>query len=167
MRTAALEVEQTEAPQVVTDENGNSTITLTFQTSADVNALSVTDKNGNPVDSQGLDITSTTIDDDTKEWTVKITVTDNGDYAFLIAGVYENGYVDNTKAQEVSVTVQSPADDTPDSPEDPDIPEDDTEDNTTGDVINPTMGILDIIMQIIREIIEILTSIFSSSGLNV
>ena len=165
MRTAALEVEQTEAPRVATDENGNSTVTMTFRTSADVDSLSVTDKNGSPVDSQSLDITSTTIDDDTKEWTVKITVTDEGDYTFLIAGVYENGYVDNAKAQEVSVTVEMPTDD--DTPDEPDIPEDDTEDDTTGDVINPTMGILDTIIQIIREIIEILTSIFSSTGINV
>ncbi len=165
MRTAALDVEQTEAPRVVTDESGNSTITMTLQTSADVDALSVTDKNGNPVDSQSLDITSDTVDDETMEWTVKITVTDEGEYTFLIAGVYENGYVDSSKAQEVSVTVEKPADD--ETPDEPDIPEDDTEDDTTGDVIDPTMGILDTIIQIIREIIEILKSIFSSTGINV
>jgi len=109
MRTAALDVEQTQEPEVVTDEQGNSVITIKLRTQADVSSLVVTDENGNPVDSKNVEFTASQVEgEDAVEWTVKIATDKIGAQTYTVAGAYENGYTDYSKAVTVTVTVEAP-----------------------------------------------------------
>ncbi|MBO5858238.1 MAG: hypothetical protein J6R20_00460, partial [Clostridia bacterium] len=129
MRTAALEVEQTEEPEVVTDEDGNSVINVSLKTSSDVDHLVITDEDGNPISSQNVDIISAPIDgEDSIEWLVTITESKAGTHTFVIAGAYGNGYVDGSKAVTVTVTIEEPEvpEETTTVPEETTKPEDTT-----------------------------------------
>lgn len=133
MRTAALGVEQLCEPEAVTDESGNSVVTIKLRTSSDVASLTVTDEKGAPIDSDSVKVVSSEADEaNAVEWTVTITTDKTGDHIYKVAGVYENGYTDYSKAATVTVTIEAPQEEPPiDVPgDDPENPDDDAFDNT-------------------------------------
>ena len=108
MRTAALDVKSTTEPEVVPNLQGDSVITLKLKTSSDVVSLAVADKNGKAVDKRKVECVATPTENGTSvEWTVNITVSENGVYDYLIAGIYENGYANYSKAETITVTVDT------------------------------------------------------------
>ncbi len=126
MRTAALDIEQTEEPVVVTDEQGNSTVTIKFKTSPDVDSVVVTDESGTPTDPKNVTYTSSAVEgEDAVEWTVTITTDQAGTHVYMIAGAYENGYTDDSKTVTVTVTIEVPVEE--------EQPDDDTDDDDTND----------------------------------
>ena len=111
MRTAALDIEQTEEPSVSQDANGNSVVTIKLNTSKDVDSLIVTDENGTPIPSDMIEFATSYLDDDTVEWEVKITTTEAGEHTYIVTGVYENGYSNTSKSVTVVVDVEEPSND--------------------------------------------------------
>ena len=159
MRTAALDIEQTQEPEVVTDEQGNSTVTIKLRTSADVDSVTVTDENGKPTDPKNVTYTSRALEDeDAVEWTVIITTDKAGTHVYMIAGAYENGYTDGTKAVKVTVTVEPPVvDDPPENEPDtqPDEPDGDDSD----------VSIIDVLISFFRKIVKFILAVFSWLGI--
>ena len=137
MRTAALDVEQIGEPEVVTDENGNSVITLKLRTESEVTSLEVSDEKGRAINPKNIDYSSSPVDgEDTIEWTVTITTDEYGVHTYTVAGAYENGYTDYSKSITVTVTIEAPpVDDPTDDPTDKptDDPTDDPTDKPTDD----------------------------------
>ncbi len=106
MRTAALDIEQAGEPEVSTDADGNSVVSVKLNTSSDVASLVITDKNGNVLSPEQFEAVAQEHEDDgITEWTVNISVTDGGTYTYTVTGVYENGYTDESKAITVVVSV--------------------------------------------------------------
>ena len=109
MRTAALDVEKIEEPEVVTDNQGNSVVTVKIKTTSDVSSVVVTDENGNPGAAEKVECISTPVEgEDALEWTVTFTTDELGTHTYLVAGAYENGYTDMSKAVSVTVTLEKP-----------------------------------------------------------
>ncbi len=109
MRTAALDIEQAGAPEVSTDVDGNSVVSVKLNTSSDVDSLVITDENGNPLSPGQYEYSASENEDENIiEWTVNITVTGSGTFTYLVAGAYENGYTDISKTVSVEVTVEEP-----------------------------------------------------------
>ena len=139
MRTANLDVEQVEEPEIVKDEQGNTVVTVKFRTSSDVDSLVVTDENGEVVSSDKYEAVASPVEgEDAAEWTVTFTENKGGDYTYQIAGAYSNGYTDDEKAVTISFTVETPPVEEPDiDPDDPTVdPDDPTVDPDNPD-INP------------------------------
>ncbi len=132
MRTAALDVEQTLEPEVVTDEQGNSIVTIKLKTSADVASIVVADERGNPINQQNVEYVASAVEgEDAVEWTVTIKTNEVGTHTYLVAGAYENGYTDYSKAVPVTVTIEAPPEvDKPENDPEEDVT-DNTEENTT------------------------------------
>ncbi len=132
MRTAALDVEQTLEPEVVTDEQGNSIVTIKLKTSADVASIVVADEHGNPINRQNVEYVASAVEgEDAVEWTVTIKTNEVGTHTYLVAGAYENGYTDYSKAVPVTVTIEAPPEvDKPENDPEEDVT-DNTEENTT------------------------------------
>ena len=106
MRTAALDIEQAGEPEVSTDADGNSVVSVKLNTSSDVASLVITDKNGNVLSPEQFEAVAQEHEDDgITEWTVNISVTDCGTYTYTVTGAYENGYTDDSKAITVVVSV--------------------------------------------------------------
>ena len=157
MRTAALDIEQTEEPEVVTDEQGNSTVTIKLKTSADVDSIVVTDENGNPIDPKNVTYTSSEVEGETAvEWTVTITTDEAGTHIYMIAGAYENGYTDSSKAVTVTVTVEAPAEEEqPDDEPDTEEPDDD----------NTEPSVKDVVINFFRKVIRFIKMVLSWFGI--
>lgn len=157
MRTAALEVEQTEAPVVATDSQGNSVVTMKLKTSTDVASLEITDEFMNPVELQNIEIVPVVSEDDgTTEWTVSFTTGESGTFTYLVTGVYANGYADYSAAVAVTFTVEEPA--TEDVPED--TPEDEAEDDSSS-----SSSIISVLAGIYKKLIEFIRTIFALFGI--
>jgi len=106
MRTAALDVEQVQEPEVVQNEDGSSTVTVKLKTSSEVASVVVTDENGNE---QNCEFVATPVEGkDEIEWTVTFTATEAGTHTYTVAGAYENGYVDSSKVTTFTVTIEAP-----------------------------------------------------------
>lgn len=157
MRTAALDIEQTEEPVVVTDEQGNSTVTIKLKTSADVDSIVVTDENGNPIDPKNITYTSSEVEGETAvEWTVTITTDEAGTHIYMIAGAYENGYTDSSKAVTVTVTVEAPAEEEqPDDEPDTEEPDDD----------NTEPSVKDVVINFFRKVIRFIKAVLTWFGI--
>ena len=157
MRTAALDIEQTEEPVVVTDEQGNSTVTIKLKTSADVNSIAVTDENGTPIDPKNITYTSSEVEGETAvEWTVTITTYEAGTHIYMIAGAYENGYTDSSKAVTVTVTVEAPAEEEqPDDEPDTEEPDDD----------NTEPSVKDVVINFFRKVIRFIKAVLTWLGI--
>ena len=107
MRTSALDVELNSEPEISTDADGNSIVTIKLDTSTDVASIVVADENGEPLPSEQYECSVTENEDSGMlEWTVNITVTESGTFTYIVAGAYENGYTDISGAKEISVTVE-------------------------------------------------------------
>ena len=185
MRTAALDVEQTEDTEIVKDEDGNTVVTVKLRTSADVASLAVTDVNGNPIDpSKYESVASPVEDEDAVEWTITFTENKGGDYTYLIAGVYENGYTDDSKSVSVSFTVENPPADEPGNEPDepgnepdepgnePDEPNDNPNNDPNGepddsDNNDSDYGIFDIIVYVFRLVVKIIIFVIGLLGINI
>ena len=110
MRTAALDIELIQDPEVVTDSNGDSVITMKFRTSSDVAALDITDGNGRPINSDTVECIASEVEgEDMLEWTVNISTSRTGELIYIVSGVYENGYKDDSKAVTVRLVIDNPS----------------------------------------------------------
>ena len=176
MRTAALDVEQVKEPEVVTDAEGNSIVTINLKTSSDVDTIAVTDENGNPIDAKDLEITSTPVDgEDAIEWTVTFATDKTGTQTYNVAGVYTNGYTDPSKAVSVTITVEAPPeedesetgsdDESSDDENSDDSDNSGNTDDNTSDKDNSFKKIFDIIIGICRTIIGFIKFILSMLGI--
>ena len=129
MRTASLGVEQMNEPVVGVDADGNGIVTIKLNTSTDVSSLVITDENGNVIDPSQIECIASQIEgDDVIEWTVTITTTESGRYTYIVAGAYENGYVNNSKVVTVVVNVDAPSGDNQ-----PDVDDGETDNTDSGD----------------------------------
>ena len=163
MRTAALDVEQTQEPEVVTDEQGNSVVTVKLKTGADVSSLIVTDENGNPADPENVEFTASQVEgEDAVEWTVRIATDKTGTQTYMIAGAYENGYTDYSKAVTVTVTVEAPPE--ADPPEDEPGNEEPGNTDEEPDVV-PNVTFLDFLIQICNKVIEFARFVLAFFGI--
>ncbi len=171
MRTAALDVEQIEEPEVITDADGKSVITVKIKTSSDVNSIVITDENGNPIDANNIECIPTPIEDENSiEWTVTFTTDDIGTHTYTVAGAYENGYTDETKSVSVTVTLEKPPvedEPTDDPTDDPtDEPTDDPTDNPTDDPTDdptnePDNTFIDYVIDVINKVINFVKSVLA------
>ena len=106
MRTAALDVEQVQEPEVVQNEDGSSTVTVKLKTSSEVASVVVTDENGKEL---SCEFTATPVEgEDEIEWIVTFTATEAGTHTYTVAGAYENGYVDSSKVTTFTATIEAP-----------------------------------------------------------
>ena len=174
MRTAALDVEQTQEPEVSTDSQGNSSVVLKLKTSAEVESLVVTDENGNPIDPKNVEFTSSQVEgENAVEWTVTIAADKAGTYTYTVAGAYANGYTDYSKAVSFTVTVEEPpADDQPgDEPDDPnekpdnpsdgpDEPGEDPGDGSDSAFIDFLRSAYNTIVNFMKTVLELFGTIF-------
>lgn len=156
MRTAELDVEQTKKPRVVTDADGNSVVTLRLKTSVDVDSLIVTDENGNIIPPHQIECVATQLDENVVEWTVTITTSEAGTYAYLVTGAYENGYTDNSKTVKVVVTIENPPTEVQ-----PDNDDGETDDDTSSGTF------FDFIIGIYSKLIEFFRQIFALFGISI
>ena len=139
MRTANLDIEQVEEPEVVKDEQGNTVVTVKYRTSSDVDSIVVTDENGNVLDPDKYESVASPVEgEDAVEWTVIFTENKGGDYTYQIAGAYSNGYTDGSKAVTINFTVETPPVEEPDiDPDDPDVDPDNPEVDPDDPDVNP------------------------------
>ncbi len=160
MRTAALDTEQVEEPAVVTDENGNSVITVKLKTSTDVDHIVVTDENGNPLE---FEFTAAPIEgEDAIEWTVTFSTNEAGTHTYTVAGAYENGYTDESKSVSFSVTIEEP--EKPEEPVEPDEPTTDPdnepdEPNEPGNTDDGDSSVLDVIVNAVKRVYNLLINL--------
>ena len=157
MRTAALDIEQTEAPEVVADENGNAKVTVNLKTSSDVKNIIVTDGKGKPIDLNNIEIFGSKAEgEDAIEWVITISTKEAGTHTYYFTGAYANGYTDYSKAVTVTVRVDglssgnNPGNDHEDKP-------DDTNDNRGTTVIS----IKELLEWIRNKVIEFIRNILS------
>lgn len=154
MRTAALDIEQSGEPEVSTDADGNSVVSVKLNTSSDVASLVVSDENGNPLSPGQYEYSASENEDENIiEWTVNITVTGSGTFTYLVAGAYENGYTDISKTVSVEVTVEEPQTET-----EPENKPEDTENDGS---------FFDSFAAFFRRLFEFLKSIFALFGITV
>lgn len=154
MRTAALDIEQSGEPEVSTDADGNSVVSVKLNTSSDVASLVVSDENGNPLSPGQYEYSASENEDENIiEWTVNITVTGSGTFTYLIAGAYENGYTDISKTVSVEVTVEEPQTET-----EPENKPEDTENDGS---------FFDSFAAFFRRLFEFLKSFFALLGIPV
>lgn len=154
MRTAALDIEQSGEPEVSTDADGNSVVSVKLNTSSDVASLVVSDENGNPLSPVQYEYSASENEDENIiEWTVNITVTGSGTFTYLVAGAYENGYTDISKTVSVEVTVEEPQTET-----EPENKPEDTENDGS---------FFDSFAAFFRRLFEFLKSFFALLGIPV
>ncbi len=154
MRTAALDIEQAGEPEVSTDVDGNSVVSVKLNTSSDVDSLVITDENGNPLSPGQYECSASENEDENIiEWTVNITVTGSGTFTYLVAGTYENGYTDISKTVSFEVTVEEPQTETK-----PENKPEDTENDGS---------FLDSFAAFFRRLFEFLKSFFALLGIPV
>ena len=159
MRTAALDVEQTNKPQVVMGADGNNVVTIKLNTSADVDSLVITDKNGNPIPSDKIEYYTSQLEGDVVEWTVTITTAESGTCTYMVTGVYENGYADSSKTITVVVNIEEE----PTTEVQPDDDADD--DNDEADDKTFVETVFDSIIGVYSKIFEFFRAIFSLFGI--
>jgi hypothetical protein len=110
MRKAELGIELIQDPEVVTDSNGDSVITMKFKTSSEVDSLVITDGNGKLTDPKTVECTASEVEgEDALEWTVNISTNRTGELIYIVSGAYENGYTDESKSVTVSVVIKNPS----------------------------------------------------------
>ena len=80
----------------------DKTVTIKATTSLDVEALNVTDENGNVVDAKA----EYTVNGNVKNWTVTIVEAEAGTYSYTISGEYAYGHTNNSAAAKVTVTIE-------------------------------------------------------------
>lgn len=151
MRTAELGVEYMNKPSVVTDEDGNSVVTLRLKTSSDVDSLIVTDEKGNVIPEHQIECVANQLDENVVEWTVTITTSEVGTYTYVVTGAYENGYTDSSKSVKVVVTIENPPADVQ-----PDNDDSETDDDSDGTFFDFITGIYNKIIEFFRTIFALL-----------
>ncbi len=156
MRTAALGVEQKNKPSVVTDDNGNSVVTIRLNTSKDVDSLIITDEDGNVITPYQIErVVSQLENEDVIEWIVTIKTSESGTCTYVVAGAYENGYTDISKAVTVVVTIENTQTEVqPDN-------------NGETDNNSSTEGFFDSIVGIYNKLIEFFRAIFAWFGISI
>ncbi len=160
MRTAALDVEQTQEPEVVTDADGNSIVTIKLNTSSDVDSVVVTDENGNLIPPEQIEYVASQIEgEDVIEWTVKIATIESGTCTYVVSGAYANGYTDSSKSVTVVVTIDNPPVDVQ--------PDNDTDgENGESDDKNSLEEFFERITGIYNKLIEFFRAIFALFGVS-
>ena len=156
MRTAELGVDQINKPNVVTDAEGNSVVTLRLQTSADVDSLVVTDEEGNIIPPHQIETVANQLDENVVEWTVTITTSETGTYTYVVTGAYENGYTDSSKAVKVVVTIENPPTEVQ-----PDNDDSETDGDTSGGAF------FDFITGIYNKLMEFFRQLFALFGISI
>ncbi len=159
MRTADLSIEQPEEPEVITNEDGSSLVTIKLNTSSDVDSLVVLDCNGSEVTPDSIEKTVAELDGrEVTEWLVTLSESEAGVHNFTVVGVYENGYVDYSEAVTVTVVIES----TPeaDEPEEEQPEEDDGEDESESSILDTLIGFY-------LRIIEFFRALFALLGVNI
>ena len=157
MRTADLDIEQTEIPEVKTSEDGSSLISIKLNTSSEVDSLIITDSEGNVITPDAVEKIATELDGrEVVEWLVTLKENAPGIHIYSIAGAYANGYVDDTRILSVTVTIEEPETDEPGQ----NIPEDDSSDDDSNN------SIFDSITGFFNRIIEFFKALLALFGIS-
>lgn len=157
MRTAALDIEQNTEPEVVTNADGNSIVTIKLNTSSDVSSLVITDENGNIIPESQIEyFVSQLEDENVVEWTVNITTQGSGTVTYVVTGAYENGYTDSSKSVTVVVDIGNP----PAEEVQPDNNDGGTDENDSDKSI---FGILNRIYEKLMDFFRVIFALFGMS----
>ncbi len=157
MRTADLDIEQTEIPEVKTSEDGSSLVSIKLNTSSEVDSLIITDSEGNVITPATVEKIATELDGrEAVEWLVTLKENAPGIHIYTIAGAYANGYVDDTRILSVTVTIEEPETDEPGQ----NIPEDDSSDDDNNN------SVFDSITGFFNRIIEFFKALLALFGIS-
>lgn len=157
MRTADLDIEQTEIPEVKTSEDGSSLVSIKLNTSSEVDSLIITDSEGNVITPAAVEKIATELDGrEAVEWLVTLKENAPGIHIYTIAGAYANGYVDDTRILSVTVTIEEPETDEPGQ----NIPEDDSSDDDSNN------SVFDSITGFFNRIIEFFKALLALFGIS-
>ena len=158
MRTADLDVTQSEEPEIITSEDGSSIITIKLNTSSDVDSIIITDVDGNEITPEAVKKLAVDLDGrGVIEWLVTLKETVPGTYIYTVTGAYENGYTDHSKAITVTVTVETPpVEETTESDNNGDNSEEETPDSDSiGTLFDSIIGFFNRILEFFRALLAL------------
>ena len=158
MRTADLDVSQTEEPEIITSEDGSSIITIKLNTSSDVDSIIITDIDGKEITPEAVKKVAVDLDGrGVTEWLVTLKEAEPGTHIYNVTGAYENGYTDHSKAITVTVTVETPpVEETTESDNNGDNSEEETPDSDSiGTLFDSIIGFFNRILEFFRALLAL------------